>query len=96
MEWGTRYIISRGYCEAISRYSDYSPILPSLDVPLQVICAGSGILKGRWASRMESIRAPHELVIIEGAGHCFDEGSTEIDLFTNTARWFAAHGGPQH
>jgi pimeloyl-ACP methyl ester carboxylesterase len=39
----------------------------------------------------DRLRAPKELVIVEGAGHLFEEGNTLAEVGRHAARWFRQH-----
>lgn len=86
--WGTEYLIGKKYCSQTRDYSYYQSIFEKLNVSLQVICAGKGILKNTWKKRFNKITGKKELIVIDKAGHCFDEGDSEKELFKHTFRWF--------
>ena len=42
------------------------------------------------------LRCPHEIVIIPGAGHLFEESGTMMQVIDHASRWFRTHLLAQH
>ncbi len=87
VDWGVTYLMSKEMVDDW-RNLDSEKWYKNCIVPLKVVAAGKGFLKKEWKKLIHGFSAKHELVVISGAGHCFDEGDTEQSLFRETLTWF--------
>lgn len=58
-----------------------------IKVPIEIITAGNGFLIDGGKRYFELANEPKEHVILEGAGHGFDEDGIEEKLFNETLSW---------
>lgn len=65
--------------------------IQGIKVPIKVITAGNGFLKEGGKKYFELASDPKEHVVIEGAGHTFDEDRIEEKLFEETLSWINSH-----
>lgn len=86
LKWGTEYLLSKEMIESWKKLGD--KLLNYFQKPTKIICAGQGILHKDWKEKLKSVKTEHEFCIIRDAGHCFDEGESENQLFTKTLKWF--------
>ena len=87
LKWGTEYILSREMVIQWDEETKSSIMLEKIKKPTKIICAGKGKLWKEWKKHIKKIQAPHQLVVIKNAGHCFDEVNTEERLFQETQKW---------
>ena len=59
-------------------------IVRKIKKPFKIICRGRSRLADRWKKIISQISVAHEFLIIENAGHGFDEEGTEDKLFQET------------
>jgi len=62
-------------------------MLQSMKIPVCIICAGDGTLLPRWKSVLDKMIVPYKFLVIDGAGHGFDEEGAEDKLFTETLKY---------
>lgn len=85
--WGPSYIVSKGMIEEWKNV-EYRKWINNCTMPLKIICAGRGILKKEWKKIIGDFNCKTKLVIVDDAGHCFDEKDTERQLLKETYSWF--------
>ncbi|MFA5886319.1 MAG: alpha/beta fold hydrolase [Patescibacteria group bacterium] len=85
--WGISYVVSKGLFKEWNNL-DYDKWVENCTMPLKIVCAGDGILKGEWKNLIKKFKVEKELIVIKNAGHCFDEGDTEKELFIESLSWF--------
>ena len=86
LHWGTEYFISKQMFE--ERKNQDSRLVKKITRPAKIICAGQGKLKDDWKKVVDKIQAPYEFMVLDGAGHCFNEEGIEEILFDETLKWF--------
>lgn len=87
VSWGPSYMVSKEMIEEWKNI-EYEEWIENCKSPLNVICAGRGILKKEWKKIISDFNCKTKLTIINDAGHCFDEKDTENQLFKETFSWF--------
>jgi len=86
VKWGVEYLLSPEMIEGWKNLGDN--LIDHFIKPTNIICAGKGVLYKDWKEKINLIKIPSELFLIEEAGHCFDEKDTESILFAETLKWF--------
>ena len=86
LKWRTEYLLSKEMIESWKILGN--ELLNHFQKPTKIICAGQGILYKDWKEKLKSIKTEHNFFVIKNAGHCFDEGETESELFDETLKWF--------
>lgn len=86
LRWGTECILSPEMIESWKRLGD--ELIKHIIKPTKIICAGQAHLYKTWKQKIIEIKVERDFVIIEDAGHCFDEENTEKILFNETLKWF--------
>ena len=82
---GVEMAMSKEMYEEWSK-SDES-MIKKMKVSTKIICAGNGSLAERWNTILNKIKVRYEYVIIDGAGHGFDEEGKEDVLFEETLKY---------
>ena len=62
-------------------------LIHDIRVPVEIICAGKGILIKGGRKYYAAANKPKKFTIIKKASHCFDEDGTEEKLFKETHFW---------
>ena len=87
VNWGPSYIVSKRMIKEWENF-EYRKWIENCTMPLKIICAGQGVLKKEWKKIISDFNCRAKLVIVNGAGHCFDEKDTENQLLKETYSWF--------
>lgn len=65
--------------------------IQEIKVPIKIITAGNGFLKEGGRRYYQLANEPKAYVVLEGAGHTFDEDGIEEKLFEETLSWINSH-----
>ena len=87
LSWGIQILISKEMFEE-SKNIKNSELIDKISKPTKIICAGKGVLYGKWKGLMNKIKDKKDFSVIKNARHCFDEEGTEEKLFEETLKWF--------
>ncbi|MBL8638743.1 MAG: alpha/beta fold hydrolase [Alphaproteobacteria bacterium] len=91
VNWNIQFLISRRMVEEAQKYDTQSCLALSqslADTPIQVIHPRNGLYINDTVSWHSAGNPNNERMIIEGAGHVFDENDTISDLIRVTDEWF--------
>ncbi len=80
-------LVGTNFVESCHNLPKIETLLPTLAIPTKIISgseAGAHIAQKRY---FENLTAEKDIHIIVGAGHTFDEGTTEQELFQETLGW---------
>lgn len=85
VDWGTEYILGK---EMAQEFKELRPatLAGTINKPIKVIAAEKGNPRGS-KEYFKNANEPKELVVIKRAGHTFNEGDTEQQLFIETLAW---------
>lgn len=87
LKWGVVFVVGKKMHDDKLQYTAPEILMAGIKCPIKIICAGNGVLKEGGKNYYSLAKEPKELVIIEGAGHTFDEDGVEEKLFAETAEW---------
>ncbi|USN44860.1 MAG: hypothetical protein H6500_03390 [Candidatus Woesearchaeota archaeon] len=76
------FLVSKQLVE--ERINQDERILGQIKTPLKLIMAENFFLKENWSKYLNLLNIPYEFLIVEGAGHNFDEQGKEKKLFAET------------
>jgi len=86
IDWGVEYLVSKKMIEEWKVMPD--TLINGFTKPTKIICAGKEIVKGMWEKNISKIKVRNEFMIIDNAGHVFNEEAVEEKLFEETLMWF--------
>ena len=87
MKWGMNVIIGKALAEEVDSFP-WDSISRNFKVPLKVIIAGKGLLKGA-KKYLNSARVKKDLMIMKGATHYFnDQEGMQEKVFKASEEWF--------
>ncbi|MEK7648646.1 MAG: alpha/beta fold hydrolase [Patescibacteria group bacterium] len=84
--WAYPVLLSKKYVEEARRTNTLA-LIQKLAMPIKIITAGKGVLVKTSKKYFKALNVPKELVILDGATHCFDEDGYEEKLFSETLSW---------
>lgn len=85
--WGNVYVVGKKMHDETLNMMPAVDLVSWVKAPIKVICAGNGVLIDGGKNYFELAKEPKAFVVIEGAGHTFDEEGTEEKLFQETHDW---------
>ncbi len=84
--WGIDILVTREYLESY-RMLDHDDIARKFNKPLLVVTAGEGVLQEGGRRYHEHSAGTSELIVLDGADHCFYNGETLRELQQLTVEW---------
>ena len=84
VNWGTEFLIGKDMLDELKNFSSPKEIIPEIKKPLKVIVAGKGSLIKAGREYFKYSKNIKEFTVIKGAGHNFNEGNVEQELFKET------------
>jgi pimeloyl-ACP methyl ester carboxylesterase len=87
LDWGVETVIGRRMYEEWKHTPSPREIMEGVNVPIEIINAGKGVLKRVGGEYFKWAKKPKRLVVIKNAGHTFDEEGSEKKLFGETFNW---------
>lgn len=85
VDWGTEYILGKDMAQEFKTLRP-ATLAGTINGPLKIIAAEKGNPRGS-KEYFRHANEPKELVIIKKAGHTFNEGDAEEQLFKETLSW---------
>lgn len=87
MNWGVEVVIGREMYEEWKHVPHPKDLMRGINVPVEIINAGKGVLKKAGREYFKWAKRPKKLLVINNAGHTFDEEGAEKKLLEGTLDW---------
>lgn len=87
LNWGVVFVVGKKMYKDTLECKKADDLILGNDSAIKVICAGKGELIEGGKEYIGLAKGLKAFVIIEGAGHTFDEEGTEDKLFKETINW---------